>query len=88
LLEKSVRWLEYLMGILAGDAMTTAKEYREFAKECLKWADEAEADNDRNSFLEMARDWTLAAMRLEGGLTPEERETKKPPGTLVSPDGR
>jgi hypothetical protein len=56
--------------------MTTAKEYREFAKECLKWADEAEADNDRNSFLEMARDWTLAAIRLEGGLTPEGRETK------------
>jgi hypothetical protein len=71
--------------------MTTAKEYREFAMECLKWADEAEADNDRNSFLEMARDWTLAAIRLEGGLTPEAVRPDKnlrERAQRVSPDGR
>jgi hypothetical protein len=44
--------------------MTTADEYREYAKECLHWADEAETDEQRQSFLDMARDWTLAALRL------------------------
>jgi hypothetical protein len=48
--------------------MTTAEEFREYAKECLQWADEAETDDQRQSFLDMARDWTLAAMRLDGML--------------------
>jgi hypothetical protein len=46
--------------------MTTADEYRDYAKECLRWADEAETDEQRQSFVDMARDWTLAALRLEG----------------------
>jgi hypothetical protein len=45
---------------------TKAKEYREFAAECLRWATEVPAEEVRQSFLDMARDWTLAAMRLEG----------------------
>jgi hypothetical protein len=48
---------------------TTAKEYREFAGECLRWATEVEEDQ-RQAFLDLARDWTLAAMRLEGTLIP------------------
>jgi hypothetical protein len=47
---------------------TTAKEYREFAAECLRWATEVDSEEDRKSFLDMARDWTLAAMRVEGTL--------------------
>ena len=47
---------------------TTAKEYREFAAECLRWATEVDSEDDRKSFLDMARDWTLAAMRVEGTL--------------------
>ena len=50
---------------------TTAKEYREFAAECLRWATEVDSEEDRKSFLDMARDWTLAAMRLEGTLMPQ-----------------
>ena len=46
--------------------MTTVDEYRRFAEECLKWATEADTEEFRQSFLSMARDWTLAAMRLEG----------------------
>jgi hypothetical protein len=53
--------------------MTTAKEYREFATECLRWATEVEAMDHRQAFLAMARDWTLAAMRLEGLLVPETK---------------
>jgi hypothetical protein len=44
--------------------MTTADEFNEYAKECLRWADEAATDDERQSFLDMARDWTLAALRL------------------------
>ena len=58
--------------------MATADEYRAYARECLKWADESEADDDRQSFLDMARDWTLAAMRLEG--------TSRPVKSAASPD--
>jgi hypothetical protein len=46
--------------------MGTADEYRQFANECLRWATEVETEDDRQSFLDMARDWTLAAMRLDG----------------------
>jgi hypothetical protein len=46
-------------------AMATAKEYRKFAEECLRWADEADTEQDRTALLELARDWTLAAQRLE-----------------------
>jgi hypothetical protein len=52
-------------------AMTTAKEYRKYADECLRWAAEAETQEDREGLLQLARDWTLAALRLEGALIPE-----------------
>ena len=53
--------------------MTTAQEYREFATECLRSATEVEARDCQQAFLDMARDWTLAAMRLEGLLVPETK---------------
>ena len=56
---------------------TTPKEYREFAAECLRWATEA-AEDDRQAFLDMARDWTLAAMRLEGTLIPTSEQPLPP----------
>jgi hypothetical protein len=46
--------------------MTTALEYRKFAEECLRWATEADTEEFKDAFIQMARDWTLAAMRLEG----------------------
>jgi hypothetical protein len=54
--------------------MTTADEFRQYANECLQWADEAETDDQRQSFLDMARDWTLAAMRLEVAMIPKQSE--------------
>lgn len=51
--------------------MATADEYRQFAVECFRWADEAETDEIREAFLQMARDWTAAALRVEGVLRPE-----------------
>jgi hypothetical protein len=54
--------------------MTTANEFREYANECFRWADEAVTDNERQSFLDMARDWTLAALRLESVMIPRQPE--------------
>ena len=43
--------------------MTTASEFCEYARECLEWADAAETEEQRESFLDMAKHWTLAAFR-------------------------
>ena len=60
-------------------AMATVNEYRQFANECLRWAAEAETEDDRKAFLELARYWTLAALRLEGRLTPPDpKQTRLP----------
>jgi hypothetical protein len=53
--------------------MTTADEYRKYAKECLKWADAAATDDMRQSFLDMASDWLLAATLLEDVLIPAKQ---------------
>jgi hypothetical protein len=53
--------------------MAKADEYRKFAAECLRWATEVEAEDDRQALLDMARNWTFAALRLEGVLIPAER---------------
>jgi hypothetical protein len=60
-------------------AMSSAKEYREFAAECLRWATEVESEDDRQAFLNMARDWTLVALRLEGTLVPSGEQQPLPP---------
>jgi len=48
--------------------MATVQEYKKFAAECLHWTTEAELDEDKENLIQMARDFTLAAIRLEAGL--------------------
>jgi hypothetical protein len=50
--------------------MTTADEYKHFADECMNWAREAKSDADRKAFLDMARAWTIAAAKANGGRVP------------------
>jgi hypothetical protein len=45
--------------------MSSAKEFREFAKECVDWARTAKSEEERNIFLQMAQTWIEAAGRLE-----------------------
>jgi hypothetical protein len=59
-----------------GREMTTADEYREYANECLQWAEQSETDSQRHYFLDMARDWTLAALRLVQSAQPERMEAQ------------
>lgn len=64
--------------------MATAKEYRQFAEECFRWADEAKTEQDRTAFLELARVWTLAALRLEAS-TKLKRPRRSPQQQHPSP---
>ena len=43
-------------------AMTTSREYREFARECTKWAADAASAESRNSLLHLAADWIIASV--------------------------
>ncbi len=45
--------------------MSSAKEFREFARECLDWARTARSDMERATFTQMAQTWIEAAQRLE-----------------------
>jgi hypothetical protein len=58
--------------------MATVSEYKQYAKECLRWATEADKEEDRKAFLDMARDWTLAAIRLEGAMPSPDKKTDAP----------
>jgi hypothetical protein len=42
--------------------MITSREYRQFARECAKWAVETDTTDARKSFLALAKDWTFAAL--------------------------
>jgi hypothetical protein len=41
--------------------MTSAKEYRQYAEECLTWAKQAETASEQETLLKMAEDWRRAA---------------------------
>ena len=43
-------------------AMATAKEYREYADECMGWAKNARSDRERAIFVQMANTWLQAAV--------------------------
>jgi hypothetical protein len=45
--------------------VSSSKEYREYADECLGWARTARSDRERAIFLQMAQTWLEAVVRLE-----------------------
>jgi hypothetical protein len=63
--------------------MDTAKEYRDYADECVAWAKDAQSDTDRETFLKMARDWLRAATLVEAQTTPAPKDFREP----MSPSG-
>jgi hypothetical protein len=44
--------------------MATITEYQQLAHECVRWAARAKTEGERMAFLEIARAWTLAAVRV------------------------
>ena len=47
---------------------SSPKEFREFAQECLRWADETKSERHREVLLNMAKNLTEAAQQLERSL--------------------
>ena len=48
-----------------GERAMSAKEYRDHATECMGWAKTARSDQERVTFLEMAKAWIQAAVVAE-----------------------
>ena len=46
--------------------MSTVNEYHTYARDCLRWAARARTEEQRQRLLSLARDWTQAALGLEG----------------------
>jgi hypothetical protein len=42
--------------------MSDLNEYRQYAQECVRWAAEATDQEDRETFLQMAKAWTRIAL--------------------------
>ena len=51
-----------------------ADQCREYAKECLRWAEDAENEEERQAFLAMAEHWVEAALTIKGVLAPDKTE--------------
>jgi hypothetical protein len=56
----------------------SAKEYQEYAAECLEWAKTAKGDHERDLFLEMAKTWMEAALLAKDRDAPSPRESARP----------
>jgi hypothetical protein len=46
--------------------MASAEEYHRYARECLESAARATSEFERNKFMDMARAWTIAALKVDG----------------------
>jgi hypothetical protein len=44
----------------------SSKQYREFARECLRWAEESNSETDQRHFIDMAKAWMHAAAEISG----------------------
>ncbi len=62
----------------------SAKEYREYAEECMGWAKSARTDKERVTFLEMAKTWLQAAALADLSNSPNEA---MPPSHSLSNGG-
>jgi hypothetical protein len=59
--------------------MDSAKQFQEYAEECLDWAKSARSDQEREIFLQMAQTWMEAAMLASKEPSLSER---RPPSRL------
>jgi hypothetical protein len=50
--------------------MTTGDECHQYADECVRWAAKAKTEDERKTFLDMARAWIQAALLFGGGTAP------------------
>lgn len=53
-------------GMYPGPVMTAGEEYRFYARECRRWAQDARDERQRQLFLDMARTWRQLALSKDG----------------------
>jgi ferric-dicitrate binding protein FerR (iron transport regulator) len=53
-----------------GFVMASADEYREFARDCLRWAQKNRDPEQHRALMKMAEVWTEAALQLEQAPVP------------------
>jgi hypothetical protein len=51
----------------------SAKQFREYADECMSWAKTAASDKDRQNYLQMAEVWLRAVAQYEKGRPSRKR---------------
>lgn len=59
--------------------MLTSREYRQFARQCTEWAAETDTNEARNAFLDLASEWTLAALCVDRATKKDAPPTVKQP---------
>jgi len=57
--------------------MPSAKDYRYYAQQCLRYADRTENDEDREIFLEMATVWTHLELTSEPRAIANPKESQQ-----------
>jgi hypothetical protein len=55
-----------------GGAMSTVDEHYKYARDCIRWAARARTEEQRKQFLNLAHDWTRAALLIEAEPGPSE----------------
>ena len=64
--------------------MTTTPQYRFYAEECLRWAEETDNEEHRQAFLDMAAAWLHLASRERSILAPSPVPAKEEPAAWGS----
>jgi hypothetical protein len=57
---------------------SSPNDFREFAQECLRWADETKSERHRQVLWDMAATWMQAALQLERSLALIDDDTRHP----------
>ena len=68
--------------------MSSAKEFREYARECMDWARTARSEKERAVFVEMAQTWLVAAARQEVGLAESSENDGSSNTPMCGPAGQ
>ena len=51
-----------------GTAVSKADEFRRYAEEALRWAEQSKTEKEQIALIELARTWTQAAVQIESSL--------------------
>jgi hypothetical protein len=68
---------------LKGGTMSKTDEYRQFANDCIVWARRATSDDQREQFLELAKQWMSDAEGIDQGIEPRRAKASEMAGEEI-----